>query len=91
MVAPTTSINCKLQQRGLDIVCNDVESTLDDSSKSASSSGNEFVMDLVDALNYILFKSEQSSPSLPPTSTSSTLIEKVVDATEEYIGMSDVV
>jgi len=77
MVAPTTSINCKLQQRGLDAVCNDVESTLNDKSKSASSSGNEFVMGLVDPLNNILFKSEQSSPSLPPTSTSSTSVEKL--------------
>ena len=30
MVAPTNSTICKLQQRGLDAVCNGVESTLDD-------------------------------------------------------------
>jgi len=58
-------------------VCNGVESTLDDKSKSESSSGNEFVMGLVDSLNNILSKSEQSSPSLPPTSTLSTLIKKL--------------
>jgi len=48
-------------------------------------------MGLVDPLNNILFKSEQSSPSLPPTSTPSPLVEKIVDAKDEYIVMSDVV
>jgi len=72
-------------------VYNGVDSTLDDKSKSASSSGNEFVMGLVDPINNILFKSEPSSPSLPSTSTSYTLIEKIVDAKDEYIAMSDVV
>jgi len=48
-------------------------------------------MGLVDPLYNILQKIKKSSPSLPPTSTSSTLIEKIVDATDEYIVMSDVV
>ena len=75
----------------MDVVCNGVESTLDDESKSESSSGNDFVRGLVDPLNNILPKSVKSSPSLPPTSTLSTLIEKIVDAIDEYIRMSDVV
>ena len=45
----------------------------------------------MDPLNNFLPKSVKSSPSLPSTSTLSILIEKIVDAIDEYIEMSDVV